>query len=219
MLKVMNPATGALIQELAEDGPAQVAAKFQAACLAQKAWAAGPLERRLAVIQAFRGLIAARLETLARILSSEVGKPIRQSRNELNGLLGRLDFFLGAAAGALADETVFSDPTVVERIRREPLGVVANISAWNYPYFVSSNVAVPALLAGNAVLFKPSEYASLSGLAMAQALHDAGAPQDLFQVLLGGAATGAALLEQPLDGVFFTGSYATGQRIAQAAAG
>ncbi|HXB97531.1 MAG TPA: aldehyde dehydrogenase family protein [bacterium] len=219
MLKVMNPATGALIQELAEDGPAQVAAKFQAACLAQKAWAAGPLERRLAVIQAFRGLIAARLETLARILSSEVGKPIRQSRNELNGLLGRLDFFLGAAAGALADETVFSDPTVVERIRREPLGVVANISAWNYPYFVSSNVAVPALLAGNAVLFKPSEYASLSGLAMTQALHDAGVPQDLFQVLLGGAATGAALLEQPLDGVFFTGSYATGQRIAQAAAG
>jgi acyl-CoA reductase-like NAD-dependent aldehyde dehydrogenase len=219
MLKVMNPATGALIQDLPEDSTPEIAAKFGAAARAQKAWAAEPLARRLAVIKAFRGLIAARLEALARTLSAEVGKPIKQSRNELNGLLARVDFFLGAAAAALADETVFSDPGMVERIRLEPLGVIANISAWNYPYFVSSNVAVPALLAGNAVLFKPSEYASLSGLAMAQALHDAGVPQDVFQVVVGPGAAGAALVELPLNGVFFTGSYATGKKIAQAAAG
>jgi acyl-CoA reductase-like NAD-dependent aldehyde dehydrogenase len=219
MLNVMNPATGALIQELPEDSSPEIAAKFGAAVPAQKAWAGEPLARRLAVVKAFRGLIAARLEALAKTLTQEVGKPIAQSRNELNGLLARLDFFLGAASGALAEETVFSDPGMVEKIRHEPLGVVANISAWNYPYFVSSNVAVPALLAGNAVLFKPSEYASLSGLAMAQALHDAGVPKALFQVVLGGGGAGAALLELPIQGVFFTGSYATGAKIAKAAAG
>ncbi|HXC64039.1 MAG TPA: aldehyde dehydrogenase family protein, partial [bacterium] len=213
MLKVMNPATGALIQDLPDDSTPEIAAKFGAATQAQKAWAAEPLAKRLAVIKAFRGLIAARLETLAQTLTAEVGKPIAQSRNELNGLLARVDFFLGAATAALADETVFSDPGMVEKIRHEALGVLANISAWNYPYFVSSNVAIPALLAGNAVLFKPSEFASLSGMAMAQALHDAGVPKEVFQVVLGNGATGAALVELPLQGVFFTGSYATGKKI------
>ena len=104
-------------------------------------------------------------ETLARTLTQEVGKPIRQSRNELNGLLTRIDFFLAESARALRDEKVFADAAqkLEERITHEPLGVIANISAWNYPYFVGSNVFVPALVAGNAVLYKPSEYATLTG--------------------------------------------------------
>ena len=103
-----------------------------------------------------------------------------------------------------------------EQITHEPLGVVANISAWNYPYFVGANVFVPALIAGNAVLYKPSEYATLTGLEIGKLLHLSGVPQDVFQVLVGGGAVGAALVEQPVDGVFFTGSYATGARIARA---
>ena len=93
-----------------------------------------------------------------------------------------------------------------ERITHEPLGVVANISAWNYPYFVGGNVFVPALLAGNAVLYKPSEFATLTGLHIARLLHEAGVPEDVFVPLVGGGEVGAALLEQPIDGVFFTGS-------------
>jgi acyl-CoA reductase-like NAD-dependent aldehyde dehydrogenase len=95
--------------------------------------------------------------------------------------------------------------------------VVANISAWNYPYFVGSNVFVPALLTGNAVLYKPSEYATLTGQHIADMLHAAGAPLDVFVPVIGGGPTGAALLRQPVDGVFFTGSHATGSRIAAAA--
>lgn len=106
-----------------------------------------------------------------------------------------------------------------ERIRHEPLGVVANISAWNYPYFVGANVFVPALLTGNAVLYKPSEHASLTGLAIAELLHEAGVPREVFAPVVGAGAVGAALLEQRLDGVFFTGSHATGRRIAEALAG
>ncbi len=158
-------------------------------------------------------------ETLARTLTLEVGKPIRQSRNELNGLLPRLDFFLAEAAGVLREEKIFADvkQNLEERISHEPLGVIANISAWNYPYFVGANVFVPALLAGNAVLYKPSEFATLTGRHIAELMHEAGVPEDVFVPVFGGGATGAALLRQPVDGVFFTGSYATGTKIGAAA--
>ena len=96
--------------------------------------------------------------------------------------------------------------------------MVANISAWNYPYFVGCNVIVPALLTGNAVLYKPSEHATLTGLNITRLLHGAGVPADVFQCLVGAGAVGAALLDQRIDGLFFTGSHATGQRIAVALA-
>jgi len=95
---------------------------------------------------------------------------------------------------------------------------VANISARNYPYFVGCNVIVPALLTGNAVLYKPSEFATLTGLHMARLLHAAGVPRDVMQTLVGAGEVGAALLNQRLDGLFFTGSHATGVKIAQALA-
>ncbi|MBA2412006.1 MAG: aldehyde dehydrogenase family protein, partial [Burkholderiaceae bacterium] len=102
-----------------------------------------------------------------------------------------------------------------ERISHEPLGVIANVSAWNYPYFVGGNVFAPALLTGNAVLYKPSELAALTGLQIGKRLHESGVPTDVFSVVIGGGTAGAELIKQPVDGVFFTGSYATGQRIAR----
>ena len=218
-MKILNPANGAVITEVAEDGPAAVRTKYERARAAQPAWAAAPLRKRLAVIAAFRERIVAMQETLARTLTQEVGKPIRQSRNELKGLLVRLDFFLAEAARALRDEKVYADEKekLEERITHEPLGVIANISAWNYPYFVGSNVFVPALLAGNTVLYKPSEFATLTGLHIEEMLHEAGIPKDAFIAVVGAGATGAALLRQPVDGVFFTGSYATGAKISAVA--
>ena len=100
-----------------------------------------------------------------------------------------------------------------EKIVFEPLGVIANISAWNYPYLVGVNVFVPALMAGNGVLYKPSEYTTLTGLKIGELLHEAGVLQDAFQVVVGGKEAGQALLDLPLDGYFFTGSYRTGQHI------
>jgi len=144
---------------------------------------------------------------------------LRMSRNELNGLLPRIDFFLDQTRAATATETVHDQGGMREQIEHVPLGVVANISAWNYPWFVGCNVIVPALLTGNAVLYKPSEYATLTGLEIARLLHEAGVPQDVFIALTGEGAVGAALLEQKIDGLFFTGSHATGACIAQALGG
>ena len=217
-LTIHNPATGDVIAEHPADDAASVAVKARAARAAQPAWAAVPLRERLAAIARFRAALLSELDTLATTLTREVGKPITQSRNELNGLLPRIDFFLAQTAGAIADEPVFDDGGMRERIGHVPLGVVANISAWNYPYFVGCNVIIPALLTGNAVLYKPSEFATLTGVHIARLLHAAGVPRDAMQVLVGGGDVGTALLQQRIDGLFFTGSHATGVRIAQALA-
>jgi acyl-CoA reductase-like NAD-dependent aldehyde dehydrogenase len=213
-LDVFNPATGTLLETVNADDAESVTAKTLQASAAQPRWAATPLAERAAAIVRFRALLVERIEPLARTLTLEVGKPIRQSRNEINGLLGRIDFFLDKVAAATADETVMNEGGMTEVIAHDPLGVIANISAWNYPYFVGCNVIVPALLTGNEVLYKPSEFATLTGMHIANLLHAAGIPKDVFIPLIGAGPVGVALLDQKVDGVFFTGSYATGARIA-----
>ena len=215
-LPIHDPATGALITTLPADDEASVARKAQAARAAQPSWAARPLAERRRCIEGFRAGVVRDLEPLARVMTRETGKPIRMSRNELNGLLPRIDFFLAEAEKATAAETVFDDGGMREQIQHEPLGVIANISAWNYPWFVGCNVILPALLTGNAVLYKPSEYAAMTGLEVTRLLHEAGVPREVMACLVGAGEVGTALLAQPVDGVFFTGSHATGQRIAEA---
>ncbi|HEY4958441.1 MAG TPA: aldehyde dehydrogenase family protein, partial [Caldimonas sp.] len=215
-LKISNPADGSPLAEVPADDATSVAKKAERARKAQPAWQATPLAKRAIAIARFRLAVASELETLARTLTQEVGKPLAQSRNELNGFLARIDFFLAEVEAATKEETVFSDASVSERIDHDPLGVVANISAWNYPYFVGGNVFVPALLTGNAVLYKPSEFATLTGRHIDRLLHAAGIPDDVFITIVGAGEVGAALLEQHVDGVFFTGSVATGAKIATA---
>jgi acyl-CoA reductase-like NAD-dependent aldehyde dehydrogenase len=214
-LAIHNPANGALITQVPADDANSVAAKAAAARAAQPGWLAVPLEERKACITRFRAAVVAELDALAGIMTSETGKPIKMSRNELNGLLGRIDFFLKEVDALLQTETVFDESGMTEQIQHTPLGLVANISAWNYPWFVGGNVFIPALLTGNAVLYKASEYATLTGLAMARLLHAAGIPKDVFIAVVGAGDVGAALMAQKIDGLFFTGSHATGARIAQ----
>ncbi|HSU16093.1 aldehyde dehydrogenase family protein [Longimicrobium sp.] len=218
MLQVVNPATEEVIRELDEDTPETLRQKAGTAREHQPAWAARPVAERVACARRFGELLAAEADHLAATLTSEMGKPIRQARGELSAMAARIGFFAEQTERAVADEVVQSEGTE-ERIRWEPLGVVANISAWNYPYFVGSNVFLPALLTGNAVLYKPSEFATLTGLAIADLLYRAGIPREVFAPVVGAGPVGASLLEQRIDGVFFTGSYGTGRRIAETVAG
>lgn len=220
MLQVINPATDAVIAELPTDTAATVATKVDAARQAQESWAAMPLRDRLEIIRRFQQELLKQVEPLALTLTAEMGKPIQQARAEVKTTASRIEFFLQEAASVLADETVLVDTVhgLMEQISHEPLGVIANISAWNYPYFVGSNVFIPALLAGNAVVYKPSEFAAMTGLAIADLMQASGMPDGVWQTVIGAGAIGAALLDCPLDGVFFTGSYPTGCKVAAAAA-
>lgn len=212
-MNVINPATGELLATLQEDTASTLIQKYELLKEAQPQWAAESLEQRIAVLQRFEQLLQQHTERLAAVLTSEVGKPLQQSVNEINGARTRIQWLTSHAAAYLQPEVMTHTDTLEERIVYEPLGVIGNISAWNYPYLVGVNVFVPALLAGNAVLYKPSEFASLTGLEIGRLLYEAGVPEHVFQVAIGGGSTGEGMLELPLSGYFFTGSYKTGQYI------
>ncbi len=196
----------------------RVAAKYRRrARAAQPAWAASPLAARIDAIRSFRDALYATSSGSLPILTSETGKPIRQARNEINGLPGRIDFFLRVTRiDDRAARSAQRCTACASRSRTSRSASIANISAWNYPYFVGGNVFVPALLTGNAVLYKPSEFAALTGLEIGKLLHAGGRARRTSSRCWSAVATvGAELIKQPVDGVFFTGSYATGQRIAR----
>jgi len=217
MLEVKNPVTGKIIQTLESDTPLTIKEKVKKAHDAQFEWEATPFKEKQEIISSWRVLLKENLEHLALTLTQETGKPIRQSRNEILGTLSRIDFFLKEVGKFLTETSVYQDPDshLIETLTNEPLGVIANISAWNYPYFVGSNVFLPALLTGNAVLYKPSEYATLTGLKITHLLHEAGVPKSIFSCIVGKGDAGVSLLESQIDGVFFTGSYQTGKKIAE----
>ncbi len=149
-----------------------------------------------------------------------MGKPITQSRNEVRAVLERIDWNLEHVGSLIAARTVTAGggSVVEERVTHEPVGLVAHVSAWNYPYFVGLNTIVPALLTGNAVLYKPSEHATLTGLRLVDLMHRSGIPVDVIQTIVGRGPVGANLVAADIDMVCFTGSYETGRRVARAVA-
>ncbi len=217
-MKIINPATERVIKNIKEDSTQTIHQKYRLSRNRQADWHTGSLESRLEVVRKFSRLLADHEEKLTGILTGEMGKPIQQSKNELEGARNRIQYFLEQSLPYLQDEVVWEDDKLTEIISYEPLGVIANISAWNYPYLVGVNVFVPAIIGGNAVLYKPSEYAQLTGLEIERLWKAAGLPEGIFQTITGSRESGQALLDLPLDGYFFTGSYATGKTIYQAVA-
>ncbi|MFM2146139.1 MAG: hypothetical protein RL732_975 [Bacteroidota bacterium] len=212
-LSVVNPHTEEVIGQLTMDDSISLDHKFQLLKNGQPQWATTPLKDRIAAVNRYASLLKEQIELLSATLTREMGKPLQQSRNEVNGSIARIQWLSDHATRYLSEEIMQEDASLTELIRYEPLGVVCNISAWNYPYLVGTNVFIPALLAGNAVLYKPSEYSTLTGLHIDKLLKQAGIPENVFQVAIGGASVGEALTDLPFNGFFFTGSYATGRKI------
>lgn len=212
-MKIINPATEKPIVDLQEDTKEQLQTKINELHTSQKSWAATTLAHRIAIIKAFSELLNENKDKIAYTLTTEMGKPITQSINEINGARTRIDWLVNNVSRYLSDEVMYEDDKITEKITYEPLGTICNISAWNYPYLVGINVIVPGLLAGNTIMYKPSEYASLTGLLIRQYLIKAGVPEDVFHIAIGDAKVGEQLLDADFDGYFFTGSYKTGAYI------
>ena len=214
-MKVINPATERVIKSIPADDSGSVKEKYELAVQAQQAFALKSLGERLLIVERFSSLLQKQEYKLASLLTNEMGKPITQSINEIRAARSRITFFLENSGRVLSDEVVFDEQGIQEKISYEPLGVIANISAWNYPYLVGVNVFVPALIAGNSVLYKPSEFASLTGLGFQKYWLQSGLEAGVFQTVVGRGDIGEILLDLPLDGYYFTGSYTTGNRIYQ----
>jgi acyl-CoA reductase-like NAD-dependent aldehyde dehydrogenase len=212
-MKIINPATEEIIGDIEEDNTETLYEKYRLLKNAQWEWSALGLEQRVKILQKFSECLANQIEPLASILTAEVGKPLQQSRNEINGARARIKWMTENAEKYLGEEQMVKSDDLEEKISYDPLGVICNISAWNYPWLVAVNIFVNALLAGNTVMYKPSEYAILTGLEIEKLLKQSGVPENVFQVAIGGAEVGNLLLTLPFDGYFFTGSYKTGKYI------
>ena len=212
-MKIINPYTQEVISEVTTDSKETIELKFKKAKLAQTVWSETSIDERLECIKKFSELMDQNKESLAKILTSEMGKPLQESINEINGARGRIQFFIENTKEALKDKEVHDDGSTKEILRYEPIGTIGCISAWNYPYNVGVNVFIPGLLCGNAVLYKPSEFATLTGMEIQKMFISAGVPEDVFPVIIGEGDVGAMITDLPIDGMFFTGSYATGHKI------
>ncbi|HRO14318.1 MAG TPA: betaine-aldehyde dehydrogenase [Paracoccus sp. (in: a-proteobacteria)] len=217
-LPVRYPYTGEIIADLREATPAQVAQACAAAAAAQPAWAALRPVERARVLSRAAALIRERAEELARLETLDTGKPIQETRvADWPSGADALEWFAGL--GPTLTGQMIPLGTDWAYTRREALGVVAGIGAWNYPSQIACWKAAPALIMGNAVVFKPSEETPLGALKLAEILAEAGLPAGLFNVVQGRAAVGQTLVTDPnVAKVSLTGSVATGRRVYAAAA-
>ena len=219
----VNPATGQVLGELACADEADVHAAVARARAAQVPWAELGLRRRIAILREFQRKLHSRKPKIAAAITREAGKPVAEALvTEVLVVLDAARFLIDNAWSLLRDEAVPHGNLATKlkrgRLIREPHGVIGIISPWNYPFSIPATEALAALVAGNAVVLKPSELTPLIALELASLLHSAGVPEDVFQIVIGDGPVGSALLRCPIDKLIFTGSVATGKRIAAAAA-
>lgn len=188
----------------------------EAAAAAQPAWEALGLDGRLAALARFRAALAEREDGLSEAISREMGKIRSEARTEIKALVGRFGLVEGQVRAELQGGAIPGFPAEV--IRYRPHGVVGVLGPFNFPLHLCHAHVVPALLLGNTVVIKPSEVTPLCGERYAEAAHAAGLPPGVLNVVQGGGAVGAALVQDPnVRGLAFTGSWGTGRRIAEAA--
>jgi acyl-CoA reductase-like NAD-dependent aldehyde dehydrogenase len=214
----LDPSTGAVLARIPCADAAEVQAAVAAARAAQPGWAGLGIPGRAAVLErvAVRCEDPALVERLAGLISSEMGKPLAAARKEAGATARGIRHLVSAASAALAAVETREDGTVT-RLSREPLGVVAAITPWNFPLSMAREVIVPALLAGNSVVFKPSEIVPLTGAALYEQFA-AELPADVIRLVQGDDATGKALVAADVDMVGFVGSVTAGRHIMAACA-
>jgi succinylglutamic semialdehyde dehydrogenase len=209
MMRSIDPATGEPIWEGEETAPAAIPALVERARAALRDWSTRPVEERAAILQHYAATLKDRTEDIARDIARETGKPLWETRTEIASMIGKVAVSIAAQAeraGSRRADTAFGRAV----LRHKPHGVMAVLGPYNFPGHLPNGHIVPALLAGNSVIFKPSEETPLTGQHMARALHDAGVPEHVFQLVQGGRDQGAALIGADIDGLLFTGSATTG---------
>ena len=219
----VNPATGEILRQFDAATDADVDAAVARARAGQPPWNALGVQKRVSVLREFQRLLHEKKSEVATLITREAGKPVVEALlTEVVVVLDAARFCIENAFDFLRDKPIphgsLAMKTKAGRILREPRGVIGIISPWNYPFSIPATESLSALVTGNAVVLKPSELTSLNALQLASLLHQAGVPEDVFQVVIGDGSAGTALLNAPIDKLIFTGSVATGKRIAQAAA-
>lgn len=210
MLKCFDPATGDVIERLCCDDRRTVHRTFRKLEGGQRRWRTRRHGERAAKVGRVARLLRDDRARITELLVKEVGTPVGQARREVQAACRRLEQLsegLEQNSGASGRKH--------PHVEREPYGVVAHLSTWSFPCLVGLEVMAPALIAGNAVLYKPSEHASLTGRALVELMWEAGIPEDVVDVVIGDGSVGDYVLDESVAAVFFTGAYTTGQMISE----
>lgn len=214
-LESINPAD----QTVAWTGPAasteDVADAVAAARAAQPDWEATPLNEREAVLERFAGVVAENRRELADLISMETGKPPWEADTEVVSVIGKVALSVDAYHERTPTVAVSDTASLAHR----PVGVMAVLGPFNFPAHLPNGQILPALLAGNSVVYKPSEAAPAVAAAHVRFLAEAGVPAGVLNLVVGGPDAGRALVDAPVNGVTFTGSVATGRALHRALAG
>jgi succinylglutamic semialdehyde dehydrogenase len=203
-----EPATGALLWRHAiGDADSEVAAARES----WAEWAAKPVTFRIETLRRYANVVRARTEAFTDLIARETGKPLWEARTEVDSVIAKVDISAGAFAERTGQRQLDSPMGSRMALRHKPHGVLAVLGPYNFPAHLPNGHIVPALIAGNAIVFKPSEKTPATGAFMVDCLHEAGVPQGCARLLIGGPAEGKALAGHPgIDGLLFTGSARTG---------
>ena len=223
VITVRNPATGEEIGTVPICSAQEISAAVDRARKAQARWAATPIADRLKLVRRFQQLLCEQKDVVAAVITREAGKPLAEAvSTEILVVLDGAHYLINHAAEFLRPEPIPHGNPVMKlkkgTLLREPYGVIGIISPWNYPFSLPSVETLTALVTGNAVVLKPSEFTPFSSLELQRLLREAGLDHDLMQVVTGEGAAGSALLQARIDKMVFTGSVATGKKVAQTAA-
>ena len=203
-----EPASG---EEIWRGPVGDVDAAVSAARRAWAPWAARALTDRIALLRGFANTVRRDSDMLADLIAREAGKPLWEARKEIDSVVARIDIAVQAYAERTGKKKLDAGVGASAALRHKPHGVMAVIGPFNFPAHIPCGHIIPALIAGNAVVFKPSEKTPAVGEALVAAFHRSGVPEDVIQCVIGGPEEGKALVAHPgIDGVLFTGSAQTG---------
>ncbi|BBD97542.1 succinylglutamate-semialdehyde dehydrogenase [Sphingobium amiense] len=216
-LTSFEPATGALLWQ-GQSGDAN--AEVERACAAWPKWAAQPIAYRIETLRRFVNVVRRHEDALTDLIARETGKPLWDARAEVAAVMGKVDISVAAYSERTGQRRLEANLGARQSVRHKPHGVMAVLGPYNFPAHLPNGHIVPALLAGNAVVFKPSEKTPAVGEMLVKLYHEAGVPTDAVRLLLGGADAGKALAAHPdVGGILFTGSAQTGLAINRQFAG
>lgn len=221
-ISVQNPATTEKIGEVPIYSQAEVYMAVQRARQAQQMWNDLGFKRRRQIMLKLRDVIYERLDEIAELISKENGKPVIEAiSHDIIPTMDLITYFAKNSKKLLKKEKIklgkWSFMGHKSHLEYYPYGVVAVISPWNFPFSIPMGEIVMALMVGNTVVFKPSEFTPLTGMKIGQLIHEAGLPGTVLEVVTGNGATGAALVNSHVNKIVFTGSVATGKKIMEAA--
>lgn len=211
-IQSFDPSTGEKLFEAAAATRHDVSAAASAARGAFEKWAMTPHQERLRVMRRYKELIERDAEELARLISKETGKPFWETKTEAAAVAGKVDISIRAHDERTGTKETASGATR-GMLRHKPHGVMAVLGPFNFPAHLPNGHIVPALIAGNTIVFKPSELAPGPGAFLVERLEEAGVPAGVVNLVHGARETGEAVLDADIDGVLFTGGYRTGLAI------